>query len=128
MNDDTISRQAAISVLCSQCTVDKPETCLTQCDDVYKLLNLPSVQQWIPVSDRLPEVDEDVLVSVHFKGLKNTSPNGWNDHIKESWYVDIANYYAEEWHSYSDEYKVAKKRHEVIAWMPLPKPYKEVDR
>ena len=30
-----------------------------------------------------------------------------------------------EWQSMSDEYKVAINRHVVIAWRPLPEPYKE---
>ena len=49
-NSDTISRQAAIEVLCKQCTVDRPETCSTiqkgdkWCEEVYTLLKLPSAQ------------------------------------------------------------------------------------
>ena len=78
---------------------------------------------WIPCSERLPEEDEEVLVSVHFMGLKQTHPNGWNDHIKPNYYVEIASHIDGEWSSDSDEYKVARSRHKVIAWMPLPKPY-----
>ena len=85
----------------------------------------PTINQWIPCSERLPEEDEEVLVSVHFKGLKQTYPSGWNEHIKGSWYVETAHLIDDEWSSYSDEYKVARNRHEVIAWMPLPKPYEE---
>ena len=81
--------------------------------------------RWIPVTDRLPEEDTDVLVTVHFLGLKKTHPNGWNDHIKPSFYVDIAKHYSGEWCSTSDEYKVARSRHIVIAWRPLPAPYQE---
>lgn len=81
-------------------------------------------EKWIPCEERLPEEDKDVLVSVHFKGLEQRHKTGWNDHIKESWYVDIASHIDGNWASYSDEYKVASNRHEVIAWMPLPEPYK----
>lgn len=80
---------------------------------------------WIPCSERLPEEDKDVLVTVHFMGLKQTHPNGWNDHIKPSYYVDIASRIDEEWSSASDEYKIARNRHKIIAWRPLPTPYKE---
>ena len=79
--------------------------------------------RWIPVTERMPEEDEDVLVTVHFLGLKQTHPNGWNDHIKPSFYVDIARHYVGEWCSVSDEYKVARSRHIVTAWRPLPEPY-----
>ena len=81
-------------------------------------------QKWIPVSERLPNEEEDVLVTVHFLGLEQKHPNGWNDHIKENYYVDIACQIDGEWSSYSDEYKVARSRHVVVAWMPLPEPYK----
>jgi len=86
---------------------------------------IPTALRWIPVTERLPEEEENVLVTVHFKGLNQKFPSGWNDHIKECWYVDIANQFDGVWSSYSDEYKVARSRHEVIAWMPLPEPYKE---
>ena len=81
------------------------------------------VMRWIPCEERLPEEDKNVLVCVHFRGLERTEA-GWNDRIKESWYVDIASHIEGNWTSYSDEYKVAHNRHEVIAWMPLPEPYK----
>lgn len=44
-------------------------------------------------------------------------------------YVDIATFDGEDatdtyaWDSYSDEYKVNRREHKVIAYMPLPEPY-----
>lgn len=81
---------------------------------------------WIPVEQELPKEETDVLVTVHFLGLKRTHRNGWNEHIKESFYVEVASHINGEWSSASDEYKIAKDRHKVLAWMPLPEPYKEV--
>lgn len=81
---------------------------------------------WIPVTERLPEEETDVLVTVHFLGLKRTHRNGWNAYIKESFYVEVASHINGEWSSASDEYKIAKDRHKVVAWMPLPEPYKGV--
>lgn len=81
---------------------------------------------WIPVEQALPEEEADVLVTVHFLGLKQTHRNGWNDHIKESFYVEVASHINGEWSSASDEYKIAKDRHKVIAWCELPEPYKGV--
>ena len=85
-----------------------------------------SEPHWIPVEQALPEEETDVLVTVHFLGLKRTHRNGWNEHIKESFYVEVASHINGEWSSASDEYKIAKDRHKVIAWMSLPEPYKGV--
>ena len=82
------------------------------------------MSEWIPVSERLPEEDENVLVTVNFKGIERRHKNGWNERINPCFYVEIASQIEGHWMSYSDEYKVDKNLHEVIAWMPLPKPYK----
>ena len=48
--NDLIYRQTAINMLCSKCTVDKPETCSTiqkgdnWCEEVYTLQRVPSAQ------------------------------------------------------------------------------------
>lgn len=122
---DLISRQDAIDAL--------DDIHYTDRQDWWAVLstveNLPPVQpkrgKWIPVSERLPEEDEDVLVTVYFRGLKQKHKNGWNDHIKPCYYVDIAKHIGGDWQSLSDEYKVSLHRHVVIAWKPLPEPYKE---
>ena len=64
---------------------------------------LPSADaEWIPCSERLPEKDELVLVTV------------WND-VTIAW----RNIYGG-WESAEDMYE----KGDVTAWMPLPKPYK----
>ena len=94
-------------------------------DMAISALEKQEADRWIPVTERPPEEDKDVLVTVHFLGLKKTHPTGWNDHIKPGFYVDIAKQYSGEWSSASDEYKVARSRHIVTAWRPLPAPYQE---
>ena len=67
------------------------------------LENLPSADaEWIPVSERLPEVGEICLLTVH--------EYGWN--CKDYTRVIIG--------EYSDNYA-----DHILAWMPLPKPYRE---
>lgn len=80
--------------------------------------------EWIPVSERLPEEETDVLVTVHFIEHKSVHSNGYVDKLPESFYVDIANLISDNWNSYSDEYKICISNHHVIAWKPLPEPYK----
>ena len=81
------------------------------------------IPRWIPVTDGLPEEDKEVLISYRYKeGEGNTS------HSK----IDITSY----GQMYFGGQKVGRVKHwrapfeyfesnyEVIAWMPLPEPYK----
>lgn len=71
--------------------------------------------EWIPVSERLPEKGKEVLATYIFDSKVR--------------YVSIAERYGDEpnvdWASNDDEYKLDVKKHKVIAWQPLPKPYAE---
>ena len=96
-----------------------------KCDGVCPKINqiihdaLSAEDDWIPVSERLPKRGKDVLVTRKYYGK--------DDGNKDSIYVEISACYAdgEEWHGFSDEYKMSPKNHKVIAWMPLPEPYRE---
>lgn len=66
---------------------------------------LPFAQEWIPVSERLPEDDVEVFVYL----FDQLSPYiAW-----------ISNC-----HWYTEDFEV-EKENEPMAWMPLPKPYQE---
>lgn len=69
---------------------------------------LPSAQQWIPVSERLPIdfIDRRILVST-------VSPTGRRS-------VDIGLWEGGKWTTY---FPIGDDR--VTAWMPLPEPYEE---
>lgn len=77
---------------------------------------LEKCENWTPVAEALPEEGKDVLVTVHFT----------RDNTEASYYVDLAYRLNDEWMSYSDDYLIVpKSRLEIIAWMPLQKPYVE---
>ena len=126
---DLISRQAAIDAINQICPIDTEYDCtlLDRVDVRCVLTDLPSAQpeqRWIPCSERLPEEDTEVLISYHYK-----EGEGDTDHVN----IDITSYGTtcfggreihtlKEWRQPFDYFHA---NYEVIAWMPLPTPYRE---
>ena len=113
---DCISRQAAIDALGERPHLwtggDYELGCANQYDlDKLAIETVPSVQEqrWIPVSEKMPNRQELVIVSCH-DTLGDTSfdytSSAWATTDGEYWIVD------NEINSH------------VTAWMPLPEPYK----
>lgn len=78
----------------------------------FRICNLiinrqPTISQWIPVSERLPQDNSDVLVCAEDGQVLI----GWLDGENDWWICS----------ELADDYK------SVIAWMPLPEPYKEIE-
>lgn len=71
------------------------------------------MSEWFPVSERLPEPKQYVLISTDDAYLKRVNPClGWRD--DKCWYAYTAN----------GMYCI----HFPIAWMPIPEPYKEDEK
>ena len=68
-------------------------------------------EDWTPTSEEMPPEGTYIITGKYGK----------------SRYIDIADY-NDGWSSYSDEYKLHPKAHEVIAWMELPEVYKGDDK
>lgn len=74
--------------------------------DLYgKYIDLKHKTEWIPCSERLPKVGQDVL----FCGDKWTG---------EGYMREDGDWFQFRWSAFW-------RKEEVIAWMPLPKPYEE---
>ena len=108
---DLIRRQDAINCLCNGKCNEEMRWCDDgPCPPVARIMKLPSAQpeqQWIPCSERLPEIGKEVLLSepntmfiAEYHG--SGDPEGL-------WLVDGCHHYLADVNG--------------CAWMPLPEPY-----
>ena len=96
-----------------------------------KALEEPKTGHWVPVSERLPEDIKPVIVT-----WKNTDPKSYYQYIIGKHFIGTAHYKSGKWFWYSSvtedllaEYGRCDSEEfdeaiEVVAWMPLPEPYK----
>jgi hypothetical protein len=125
--NDAISRQAAHNMVCSlsrwcvRSEDGKWNNVGLLYDDVqFGLDKLPSVtpmQKWIPVSERLPEKDDQYICTVKFK-----HENGYQD--EETHAVEYIKAYG----GWDMDRFFSECNPQLIAWMPLPEPLKGGDQ
>lgn len=95
MKDDLINRQAAINAIeNTEC-----ELLAEEWDELTNAIKqVPSAQQWIPVTERLPEKHQYVLVTYNgLDGRRLVVVTNWNPN---TWIESNS-----------------------VAWMPVPEPY-----
>ena len=123
--NDSISRQAAISTAATMCERCDTGDIIDYRDMMVESLKvLPSAQpenDWIPISKRLPEANGRYLVT---RGL-NACGSLWNR-------IYIANYSdlmgiksVRGWWRGNVGKSDFERLNDVLAWMPLPEPYRE---
>ena len=81
---------------------------------------------WIPVSERLPEDEKEYLVTLEKVYGTPEKLYGIASYLKfgDAGYWNENKYGYLEWDKYSDGHG-GTKMYKVIAWKPLPEPYKE---
>ena len=90
----------------------------TECEDVVNRKELhrlftPKQPGWIPVTERLPKPEDEVLLTMDYRGRRCVElGNIWSDGTV---------------HTYVDEYLTpdGRKYRNVVAWCELPTPYRE---
>ena len=112
--DDLISRQQAIATAVSA-AIDWHRLANPQYSIAYSIgeamNSLPSAQPgWIPCSTELPKDEEEVIVSIH-----DDSGDYACDYTSFGWYAAAGEFWVVD--------NEASMR--VVAWMPLPTPYRE---
>lgn len=116
---DLIDRQAAIDVLATMQELCTSKAALIQNSKIWQQIkDLPPAQpeqRWIPCSERLPEEDDYKSCIECMDGAV------W--YFTENGTMGLGYYYesVKEW-STTDDLETDGK---VVAWMPLPEPYRE---
>lgn len=125
MNDDLISRQAAIDAAKKLLDYYGTNDISKEFADhtAEKFMNrVPSAQQWIPCSERLPENEDIYLVTFDKSNLLDNETQVTDAYwINNQWQYGVLESY---------EHRMPKlviepiEELKVIAWMPFPEPYK----
>lgn len=121
---DLISRQVAIGAYCEMCSLKGKDICPDPCKELRVLMDLPSAQQWIPCSVRLPEEHE--WIGTKKFGTTISNPVHITFDVNGERFVKVMSLQNGELsNSNKKTMDVFHKGWKMLAWMPLPEPYKE---
>ena len=121
--DDLISRQAALKAIAKAWTRNMPmDFDIEGAFILTALREVPSAQpmQWISCSERLP--DEDYWTGANFQYSADVLMTVYNAEDEET-IIDYGHTVDGSWYSDTTDCLVPSWW-EVLAWMPLPTPYK----
>ena len=93
-----------IGMDCSICVMEKAKEIVQEVAEEYN-------GGWIPCSERLPEDDSICIVTVEYPNNETVVDYGWFDRKSVCWFVGM------------QEFRTSN----ILAWQPLPEPFKERD-
>ena len=113
-----MTKQEAIEILNKNAPKSDPRLCALELCSAIHVVTLALQEperKWIPVSERLPDKTQDECYPISLVTLDNGDVC-----------LGVYRYDDKEWWTRMSEGKtVYTKDHKVIAWQPLPEPYKE---
>jgi len=122
--DDLISRQAAIDVVDAVWSVTGDKNVAKVWQQIQDLPSAQPEQRWVPVSERLPEIKQHVLLScygrvIYGRMISEDGNSGYPvfeicDSVGEKRPIVLET-------TVHSEFTTSR----IIAWMPLPEPYRE---
>ena len=115
---DLIDREAVMEIILMPQNVSIIE-------QLEMLKKLPSASQWIPVTERLPEEDKEVLITYKRKGDELDKPYS-NIDITTYGQMYFGGNKVGNYKHWRSPFQYFKDNYEVTAWHPLPEPYEEV--
>lgn len=111
MVSDLISRSDLLTRMCQEnCGERQCVDAMDRCVWYYCIKQQPTVDRWIPCSERLPEDETDVLVQ-------------WGEYADMS----VARLSEGIWYIHGIFLERISNPEVITAWMPLPEPYKAGD-
>lgn len=83
---------------------------------------IDAAPRWIPCEERLPDDGKDVLISYRYKEDEGDTSHVYID-ITSYGHIWLGNMYSD-YKAWRQPFEYFYSNYEVIAWMPLPEPYK----
>lgn len=128
---DLISRKAVLDII-----GNLPPEEIARAWAYVSVSQLPSVEEWIPCSERLPEHNTPVVVT-----YVNHNPEPYYRHIKDKPFTGFGIYFHGKWFWYTSVLEDILSEYganswaasneavdgdvEIVAWMPRPEPYRK---
>lgn len=92
--------------------------------DLKEMLdNEPTANQWIPCSERLPKIPDSCIKEGFHRVEVIATIKDSDVPVQLVWFDIENNEFYDDWDWFASRFK----KEDILAWQPLPQPFKEVD-